>query len=354
MAKCMQCGGPTKMKKMAKGGSAEIVGMPKYGNNPRTSTGAMLKKGGSVKKYQDGGPVAAMQKAMGQKPVSTKKTMKYVRKKGSGYIPPTESNKPDTSKWAEKQASPNAKKMQKGGTNSVVIRKAKSTDPYPMTLEGLEMKKKGLEMKHNGMQMKLKGEAMKKMPEKIVQTNKMAKGGSVAKAKFGASVPVQHSPAPGRVRSASGVGTVSIGKRKMGGVTKKLVKAQKGTVIKTPKTYNQQLMQKFPKMAASDTLPENSVARTQFYAPSAYNASKAKVDRENEYNDSEGESRVRSKAELAAMKKKLSVYKQKGGAMKKYAKGGFPDLNKDGKITKADILKGRGVIKRKGGAIKKK
>ena len=29
----------------------------------------------------------------------------------------------------------------------------------------------------------------------------------------------------------------------------------------------------------------------------------------------------------------------------------FPDLNKDGKITKADILKGRGVFK-KGGRVK--
>lgn len=31
----------------------------------------------------------------------------------------------------------------------------------------------------------------------------------------------------------------------------------------------------------------------------------------------------------------------------------FPDLNKDGKITKADILKGRGVIAKKGASIKK-
>jgi len=38
----------------------------------------------------------------------------------------------------------------------------------------------------------------------------------------------------------------------------------------------------------------------------------------------------------------------------KFAKGGFPDLNKDGKLTKADILKGRGVIKRVGGTVKKK
>jgi hypothetical protein len=40
--------------------------------------------------------------------------------------------------------------------------------------------------------------------------------------------------------------------------------------------------------------------------------------------------------------------KAQGGSVKK----SFPDLNKDGKITKADILKGRGVIKN-GGKIKK-
>jgi hypothetical protein len=37
----------------------------------------------------------------------------------------------------------------------------------------------------------------------------------------------------------------------------------------------------------------------------------------------------------------------------RFKKGGFPDLNKDGKITRADILKGRGVIKRLGGAKKR-
>jgi hypothetical protein len=41
--------------------------------------------------------------------------------------------------------------------------------------------------------------------------------------------------------------------------------------------------------------------------------------------------------------------------MPKRAKSGgsFPDLNKDGKITKADILKGRGVIAQKGATVKK-
>lgn len=59
-----------------------------------------------------------------------------------------------------------------------------------------------------------------------------------------------------------------------------------------------------------------------------------------------------------AMKKKGYA---NGGAMKKkgYAMGGmgskFPDLNKDGKVTQADILQGRGVAKKKmGGMMKKK
>lgn len=46
--------------------------------------------------------------------------------------------------------------------------------------------------------------------------------GAKKKAKFGASVPVQHSPAPGRVRSSSGTGTVPVGMRKKkGGSVKK-------------------------------------------------------------------------------------------------------------------------------------
>ena len=43
-------------------------------------------------------------------------------------------------------------------------------------------------------------------------------------------------------------------------------------------------------------------------------------------------------------------------ARTKFAKGGtkFPDLTGDGKVTRADVLKGRGVIKKMGGSIKKK
>lgn len=45
---------------------------------------------------------------------------------------------------------------------------------------------------------------------------------------------------------------------------------------------------------------------------------------------------------------------KKGGKVSKAKNGkSFPDLNKDGKITKADILKGRGVIAKKGISVKK-
>jgi hypothetical protein len=50
-------------------------------------------------------------------------------------------------------------------------------------------------------------------------------------------------------------------------------------------------------------------------------------------------------------KKKLQKYGY-GGKVKKYKKGGFPDLTGDGKVTKADILKGRKVFK-KGGMMPK-
>jgi hypothetical protein len=53
-------------------------------------------------------------------------------------------------------------------------------------------------------------------------------------------------------------------------------------------------------------------------------------------------------------KEDLPAFKARTLEEAKKAKNGksFPDLNKDGKITKADILKGRGVIAQKGAAIK--
>ena len=57
---------------------------------------------------------------------------------------------------------------------------------------------------------------------------------------------------------------------------------------------------------------------------------------------------------MATIKKPAKKMQMGGGIKPMMKKGGsFPDLNKDGKITKADILKGRGVIAKKGMKVKK-
>jgi len=55
---------------------------------------------------------------------------------------------------------------------------------------------------------------------------------------------------------------------------------------------------------------------------------------------------------MATMKKPAKKMQMSGAVKAKNGKS-FPDLNKDGKITKADILKGRGVIAKKGMKVKK-
>ena len=56
-----------------------------------------------------------------------------------------------------------------------------------------------------------------------------------------------------------------------------------------------------------------------------------------------------------AVKKPKANFRPAFAPKLKKSKNGssFPDLNKDGKITKADILKGRGVIAKKGAKVKK-
>jgi len=53
------------------------------------------------------------------------------------------------------------------------------------------------------------------------------------------------------------------------------------------------------------------------------------------------------------MKKPAKKMQMMGGTTKAKNGKSFPDLNKDGKITKADVLKGRGVIAKKGMKVKK-
>ena len=57
-------------------------------------------------------------------------------------------------------------------------------------------------------------------------------------------------------------------------------------------------------------------------------------------------------AEQKAYEKSGGGYGKKAGGVMNYAKGGMPDLTGDGKVTRADVLKGRGVFK-KGGSVPK-
>lgn len=75
----------------------------------------------------------------------------------------------------------------------------------------------------------------------------------------------------------------------------------------------------------------------------------AKMSKEGARN---GKSMTKAKTGISVPKKN-SVSKNIGNLNKAKNGKSFPDLNKDGKITKADILKGRGVIAKKGASIKK-
>lgn len=71
-----------------------------------------------------------------------------------------------------------------------------------------------------------------------------------------------------------------------------------------------------------------------------------------------GSTESRTSDELNPYKIKTPIAPNPGfipsGTMNKMEKGGsFPDLTGDGKVSFKDILKGRGVIKKKGGEMKK-
>jgi hypothetical protein len=71
--------------------------------------------------------------------------------------------------------------------------------------------------------------------------------------------------------------------------------------------------------------------------------------------EGEGEYQKMGRWEGQNAKKEALSKKKTGGKITKAKNGkSFPDLNKDGKVTRADILKGRGVIAQKGATVKKK
>lgn len=196
MKMCAKCGGSMKKggatKKMAKGGVQKIVGMPGYN---ATLYPTSFKKGG-VKKMQDGG----------EKPdKSVLKNILGLIGGGSGILAGTILG--NREKDSEKANERDNKRIQRKSDR----REKKGYKP----ISGPSFKKGGA----TSFGMLSVKAGIDKNP-KPTAADRIA--GAKKKAKFGASVPVQHSPAPGRVRSSSGVGTVPVGARKkMGGSTKR-------------------------------------------------------------------------------------------------------------------------------------
>ena len=265
---CAKCGGS--MKKMQKGGSMkttvatpntppQMYGIPQTGTTNYSAP--TMKKGGVVKKkYQKGGPTktsvnnGAYGKSVsventktgsktlvdkgfsvdGRSNVTKYKDVTHVGKDGKTYK--TSVAKSDTGKKITNET-PKMKFSATSGVNgkSALTTSKKTGASTFVTTDKKTGDKKVLVTTKDG--------------KSYSKNVKMAKGGSTGfgmlsvkagvdnnprvtaadriagakkKAKFGASVPVQHSPAPGRVRSSSGVGTVPVGTRKkMGGSIKK-------------------------------------------------------------------------------------------------------------------------------------
>ena len=118
------------------------------------------------------------------------------------------------------------------------------------------------------------------------------------------------------------------------------------------------------KMIAEFLKKRQAADTTKMYnreeALASYNKLKPKLEGPTQFVDAQGSKKYATvnKGDTTYMGKaefeKKFAKKKAGGKVVKKAKSGgsFPDLNKDGKITKADILKGRGVIKN-GAALKK-
>lgn len=161
--------------------------------------------------------------------------------------------------------------------------------------------------------------------------------------------------------------------KKGGDVKKSIPKAQGGKGIKTA---GQAYMKYVPGAEASDTLGVSDPAN-RFGYPSKTTIAQQKMldltygnNRKQNSNEEDSGNAIynrvpQTKKDVKTYTKDLqnraatgNWYQKKGGSVGKPAASGkstgFPDLNKDGKVTKADILKGRGVIKKKGGTTKKK
>lgn len=184
------------------------------------------------------------------------------------------------------------------------------------------------------------GTAVKAVSDKIkarkAEKEKTKKEGETPKAKFGASVPVKSSCKKGMVRGADGNCVMERPKFQKGGSTY----LGGPSDLKTPGT----MMMRADKDARSKYFTPDNIRKEGIKLSDKEIEKKVKIAKDSLYN------KYMKDAKLTPEKKSTT----KKTTAKKMAKGGFPDLTGDNKVTKADILKGRGVIKKKGGETKDK
>jgi hypothetical protein len=194
----------------------------------KTGCGGKMKAGGTKKNYQDGGPtfedldkknrreffkgksakagiltsLTGIGAGVGKMVADAGKKRKAVSaiKKSNPGMTRKEARKKLNEPTEEKQLGGAKKKYQKGGGIQQIV-------GMPGYNARTDTMKKGGSAK--------KFAALAPPYDKATYADKIV--GAKKKAKFGASVPVQHSPAPGRVRSSSGMGTVPVGTRKQKG-----------------------------------------------------------------------------------------------------------------------------------------
>jgi len=99
---------------------------------------------------------------------------------------------------------------------------------------------------------------------------------------------------------------------------------------------------------------DESAARTAKIEFEQENPIEVKIKKKPKKRSKKDEAILKAeKQRRARAKNKANPMGKKHGGVIKMKEGGFPDLTGDGKVTQADVLKGRGVFK-KGGSVNKK
>ena len=130
-----------------------------------------------------------------------------------------------------------------------------------------------------------------------------------------------------------------------------LSKAQRETLMRMPDKQRESTIKKFKaSIERADKAPKLNKKKVAAIVavPSAVVLQKSKTKKTNTANIAKPK-RKEDKVSQANIIGKGSKKGRRAGGIMKANKGAFPDLSGDGKITKKDILMGRGVIKKRGG-----